>query len=234
MTLNRRLLAVAAAGIIALVVVVVAITLGGGSSKKTTTTTSRAVAAAAAPAAFLKGVPQAGDTLGKASAPATIYVFEDPQCPYCAEWSLNTLPEVVKNYVRTGKVKLVWRGIGIIGQNSVDGLRAAYGAGEQNKLWTFVDQLYQRQGAENSGWITDSLLRDVSAVAGADPNAVMSAAGSSAVQAKLDEAAKQASQSGVGGTPTFVLVKPPGKPTMLKLTALDPAAFKSALDSGLQ
>ena len=63
-----------------------------------------------------------------------------------------------------------------------------------------------------------------------------SASGSSSRQTIqiIAPAAKQASQSGVGGTPTFVLVKPPGKPTMLKLTALDPAAFKSALDSGLQ
>jgi protein-disulfide isomerase len=231
---NRKLIAVAASGIVALIVVVLAITLGGGSSKKDTTTTSPAAAAAAAPAAFLKGVPQSGDTLGNATAPATVYVYEDPQCPYCSDWSLTVLPSVVKGFVKPGKVKLAWRGIAIVGDNSVAGLKAAYAAGEQNKLWTFVDQLYQRQGSENTGWITDSVLRDAAAVAGVDPNKMMSAADSASVQADLEKSAKQASQDGVGGTPTFVVVKPHAQRTMLKLSALTPAAFSSALTAALQ
>ena len=77
----------------------------------------------------LAGIPQKGDTLGRAAAPVTIQVFEDPQCPYCKEWNVDTLPSVVKDYVRTGKVKLVYRGIKIIGPNSEYGLRANYAAG---------------------------------------------------------------------------------------------------------
>ena len=47
----------------------------------------------------------------------------------------DTLPTVVDEFVRTGKLKLVYRGIPIIGPNSINGLRAMFAAGQQNKLW---------------------------------------------------------------------------------------------------
>jgi protein-disulfide isomerase len=230
---STRLIVLAATGFAALLIVVVAIVLGTHSKAKTPTT-SAAVAAAAAPAAYLTGLPQHGKVLGKPGAPATLYVFEDPQCPYCRDWSLGDLESVVKNYVRPGTVKLSWEGIAIVGDNSVAGLKAAYAAGEQNKLWQFVDQLYQRQGAENSGWISDPVLRDAAAVAGADPGALMAAAGSSSVQRQLDAAARQATAFHVDHTPDFVVVRPPQQPVTLQLNSLDPGAFASALDAALR
>src|SRR5262249_15227950 len=138
---NRLLLigaAVAGAAVLAVVLVLVA---SGGSSHEATptTTTAQADQAGTTPAAgssdVFAGVPQNGDTLGKASAPATLTVFEDPQCPYCRQWSVDTLPTVVRDFVRTGKVRLVYRGIEIIGPDSEPGLRAIFAAGAQNKLW---------------------------------------------------------------------------------------------------
>ena len=34
-----------------------------------------------------------------------------------------------------------------------------YAAGQQNKLWQMAEALYERQGDENSGWITDAVVR---------------------------------------------------------------------------
>ena len=36
---------------------------------------------------------------------------------------------------------------------------AIYGAGGQNKLWNMAEALYERQGDENSGWITLPVIR---------------------------------------------------------------------------
>lgn len=230
---STRLLALAGAGVAALLIVVAAIVLGTR-SKANTDTTSPAVAAAAAPAAFLRGVPQHGKVLGDPNAPATVYVFEDPQCPYCRDWSLGDLESVVKSYVQPGKVKLSWEGIAIVGDNSVAGLKASYAAAGQNKLWQFVDQLYRRQGSENSGWISDSALRDAAAVAGADPGKLISAAGSAGVQQLLNAAAQQATAFHVDHTPDFVVVRPLAQPATLQLSSLDPGAFASALDAALR
>ena len=71
------------------------------------------------------------------------------------------------NYVRTGKLKLVYRGVEIIGPNSRARVcaRSAPPA-KQNKLWNLVDALYARQGAENSGWITNSVILAAASDAG--------------------------------------------------------------------
>ena len=44
---------------------------------------------------------------GEASAPVTIVEFSDYQCPFCARFFTETLPLIEKNYIDTGKVRLV-------------------------------------------------------------------------------------------------------------------------------
>jgi protein-disulfide isomerase len=230
---NRMLLLAAVAGA-AVVVAVVLIAVGARSDSSTTTTVVTATSAGTAEKPFLAGIPQRGDTLGKASAPATLAVFEDPQCPFCREWAIGTLPAVVDDYVRTGRLKLVYRGIQIIGPNSQQGLRAIYAAGRQNKLWNLADALYRRQGAENSGWITDGVIRDAAAAAGANGSAILAAAPGPSITAALAQAAQEAATDGVRGTPTFILQQPPGLPQPLQISALDTASFESALEAALQ
>jgi protein-disulfide isomerase len=232
---NRLLLvlgAAVAAAIVVIVVVLVAGSGGGGSADTTAPVTVETNAPTHAEA--LKGVPQHGDILGKPSAPATLTVFEDPQCPYCRQWNLDTLPTVVQNYVRTGRVKLQYRGIVVIGENSVAGLRAIYGAGAQNKLWSMVEALYERQGDENSGWITIPVIKDAAKEAGADPAKVIADADSKSVTAQLNANARLAQQLGINGTPTFVLQKQLGTAQPLNVGGLEPDQFTPALDAALQ
>lgn len=226
-TRNRKLVLLLAAAVAAALVAVVAIAVssGGGSSTTTTSTTSTG--------SFLAGVPQHGETLGDPSAAATLVVFEDPQCPYCREWSLGALPTVVKDFVRTGRVKLVWRGIEIIGPNSIPGLRAAYAAAEQNKLWNFVDALYNRQGAENSGWITTPLLQEAAKAAGVNATKMLAASSTPTVLNALKASTAESVQDNVQGTPSFVLQKGPAV-TALQVTSLDAAGFSAALGTALQ
>jgi protein-disulfide isomerase len=163
-----------------------------------------------------------------------VLVFEDPQCPYCRDWNVGTLPDVITQYVRTGRIKLVYRGIEIIGPNSLKGLRAIYAAGRQNKLWNLVDALYARQGQENSGWITDAVIRAAAKDADANADAILAASSSPGVTAQLRASAQAATQANVQGTPTFVVQRPPAVPRQLQLQALDFGSFSAALDSALQ
>jgi protein-disulfide isomerase len=229
---NRILLLAAALGVAAVVVVVLIVASNGGSKSSTTTTTATGAGATTSRALFA-GLPQHGDTLGAASAPATLTVYEDPQCPYCRDWNVNTLPTVLDTFVRPGRVQLVYHGIEIIGPNSLDGLRAIYAAGAQNKLWTFADALYARQGQENSGWITPEVIRASAADAGADGDAILSRAKSPAVLAALKGAATEAVTDKVRGTPTFVLQKQLGARTQVS-APLDPSGFSAALSAALQ
>ncbi len=236
MNRNRLLLVAGAIGAAALLAVVLILAAGNKSSSTTATTptTTKSSGPATPEQPFGTGVPQHGDTIGKPTAPATLTVYEDPQCPYCRDWDLNTLPTVISQFVRPGKIKLVYRGINILGPNSDDGLRAIYAAGAQDKLWNLATAVYARQGAENSGWITRNVLLAAAADAGADGPAILARMGSAAVTAQLRQAGQQATTDQVRGTPTFVLERPPGLPQQLTISGLDPTSFVSALSAALQ
>jgi protein-disulfide isomerase len=187
---------------------------------------------AAATAALFKGIPQRLNQLGNPNAKVTMIEFADPQCPYCRDFALDALPPIVKEYVRTGKVKLVLFGIEVIGPNSEDGLRAVYAAGLQGKLWNFLGLLYKNQGAENSGWITDALLRQIGdSIPGFDTDRMMADRQSSDVDAALAASAQQASNAHVDRTPTFFAGPTGGRLQQIAVTALTADAFRPTLDS---
>ncbi|HET7571170.1 MAG TPA: thioredoxin domain-containing protein, partial [Gaiellaceae bacterium] len=52
------------------------------------------------------GIPQDGLTLGKPDAPVRMIMFIDLQCPVCQEFEVTSMPTIVKDYVRTGKVRI--------------------------------------------------------------------------------------------------------------------------------
>jgi len=226
------LLAAAAAAAIVAVAVIVVVAASGGSSSPTTTTAVPQTSSGTA--SIFAGVPQRGDTLGRADAPATLTVFEDPQCPYCRQWNLDTLPTVVRDYVKTGRVKIVYRGIEIIGGNSIAGLRAAYAAGMQNKLWNLVEELYQRQGAENSGWITLAVIREAATSVHANAAKLIKEADSKPVTAALNAAEAERRSYGISATPTFAIQRQLGALQQLRVTSLEPGEFSAALAAALQ
>jgi protein-disulfide isomerase len=231
---RNRLILVAAAVSGAALLAVVLILVAGKSSSSTAATTSPTTATTKTAASLFAGVPQRGDTLGKASAPVTLIVYEDPQCPFCRNWNVDTLPTVIDQFVRTGKINLVYRGVVIIGPDSVRGLRAIYAAAKQNKLWNVADALYARQGAENSGWITNGVILAAARDAGANGPAIVAGMGASTVDAALNAAQKQATADHLQGTPTFIIQRPPAVAQQLPVPGLDPASFVSALAAALQ
>jgi protein-disulfide isomerase len=230
MNRNRLLmLAAAAAAAIAAVVVIVVVATTGTKSD-TTTTTGQPTGSGSG----LAGIPQHGDTLGRLAAPTTLMVFEDPQCPYCRQWNLDTLPTVVSQFVRTGKIKVVYRGIEILGSNSTDGLRAIYAAGRQNKLWNMVETLYERQGPENSGWITPVVIKDAARAVGANATQLVKDEDSEEVKAGMYAAERERIAYRINATPTFAIQKQLGAPQPFQVTSLEPDGIVPLLQAALQ
>lgn len=227
---RNRLLLLAAAASTAAIVAGALIAVGAGGDSKTTVT---GASPTSTHAHLFAGVSQHGATLGDPAAPATLTVFEDPQCPFCREWNENALASVVGDFVRPGKLKLVYRGVNIIGPNSEQGLRAIYAAAKQNKLWNVAEALYDRQGEENSGWITSEVVRAAAAAAGASGKAILAASSSAPVTAQLRAAAQEATAIGLQGTPTFIVERPLSQPRQLN-APLDGSGFESALATALR
>ena len=98
--------------------------------------------------------------MGDSKAPITILEWGDYQCTFCYKFHKNTLGVINDNYIKTGKVKLVFKDFPLNGPDSVLAAQAAYCAEDQGKYWQYHDELYKNWGGERTGWITrDSLDR---------------------------------------------------------------------------
>jgi protein-disulfide isomerase len=186
------------------------------------------------PSVDLTGIPQAGSVLGDPAARVTLIEYADLQCPFCRAYSEEVFPTIVDEYVRPGSVKTEFRGIAILGEDSEEALRYVYAAGLQNRLWELQEALFRNQGAEQSGWVTEELVRELAAdIPGLDVERLVEDAGGAEVQAAIDEAASQAEAAEVPGTPTFFVQIEDQEPYFIQVP-LDPAAFRSALDDALE
>lgn len=160
------------------------------------------------------GIPQDGTRLGAADAPVTIRLYEDFQCPACAMFVRDTLPEVVEHYVEPGEAKLVSETMAFLGPDSVSTARAAFAAGEQDLYWQYAFLLFEKGGAENSGYATDEFLTDLAEeTEGLDVERWQEARGDS-FEKELRAVQQRASEAGVNSTPSLVFSGPGGEETL--------------------
>jgi protein-disulfide isomerase len=182
--------------------------------------------------ALLDGIPEQGPVLGKQDAPVTLVEFADLQCPFCAQWSRSAFPEIVRDYVRPGKVRIVFRGLKFLGPDSEKALRFASAAGLQDKLWSAVDLLYANQGQENSGWVTDEFLAGVAAaIPSFDLRQALAAETSHQVDAEIRTANNIAAALGVSETPSFAAGKTGGGLKLISVSSLAADALRPTLNS---
>ena len=92
--------------------------------------------------------------IGNPDAPVTIVEFGDFQCPFCARFFQETEQQIIEKYVKTGKVKFVYRDFPLtnIHEHAQKSAEAAECADEQGKFWPYHDILFERQeslGSEN-------------------------------------------------------------------------------------
>jgi protein-disulfide isomerase len=205
--------------------------VGTSATATATRTDAASVTGASETAALFRGIPQKLNVLGNPTAPVTLIEFADLQCPFCRQFTLQALPAILRDYVRPGKVKLVFAGIAFLGPESGTALRATYAAGLQSRLWNFAALLYRNQGGENSGWVTDDLLRSVGKAAGLDVAALFKARASLSVDAAIAAMTQQATKAHVSTTPAFFAGPTGGTLQSVNVTSLKADAFRPALDA---
>jgi len=188
--------------------------------------------ASATPVVDLQGIPQSGSVLGSPSAKVMLIEYADPQCPACRLYTETIFPTVVKQYVRPGKVATQFRGFPFIGDDSVTGYRYLLAAGRQDKLWDLAEAFYRNQGTENSGWLTEDLVRQLAArIPGLDVDRLVSDAQRPDIVEQASGAAAKASAAGVQGTPTLLVKIGEGKPYLIQVASVD--QMRAALDDAL-
>jgi protein-disulfide isomerase len=203
-------LAVAGGAIVLVLALVIALSLGSKTKSSPNTVNLNMTASIGE---MLQGIPQHGTVLGNPKAKVTLTEFGDPQCSACASFSSNGLPNLIQNYVRAGKLRIEYQGQTFVDKyvkgstDSVRLLRTALAGGEQNRLWNFIEIVYDNQGSEDSGYATDSYLKAVcNAIPGLDVNKAFAAASqSNAFAAQINASAARFNAEGFSATPSFLV-----------------------------
>jgi len=157
----------------------------------------------------------ASPPLGSKDAPIIMVEFGDYQCFYCNKFYHTTEPDIMKNYVDTGKVKLIFKDLTIIGQDSVNAANAAHCAQEKGKFWEYHDMLYNNWAGENTGWASSKNLLAFATqvnITDSDFNSCMSDARYVSV---VKGSVSDAQTLGLTGTPDFFIIAPDNSVTKI-------------------
>lgn len=144
--------------------------------------------------------------LGKADAPLTLVMFTDYQCPYCSRFEGQTLTEIKKQYIDTGKLRFVVRDLPLqFHPHAQKAAEATHCADEQGKFWEFRDKLLA-----HTDKMDPSLLPEYARQAGLDAGKLSECLQSGRFAAKVKASSEAAATAGISGTPGFVVGKSKG------------------------
>lgn len=197
---------------------------------------AREVAARAAPPARPAReleVPLAdGNRIGSSDAPLTLVQFTDYQCPYCARFFRDVLPEIKENYIDSGKLQLVVHDLPLdFHANAASAAHAARCAADQGRFAAMHDTLYG-----NAQALDEAALSEYAANIGLDRAAFDDCMESGRHRESIARGAAATQALGITGTPTFVLGRAvEGKVKGPQILGAQPAAaFAARIDALLE
>src|SRR5579863_1940125 len=148
---------------------------------------------------------------GEGTAKLTLVEFLDYQCPYCGQFSRETMPQIARDYIETGKVRYVVVNMPLeaMHKSAFKAAEAAACAGEQGKFWEMHERLFNNQQILDQ-WKThaEAIGLDV------DKFEQCMETGRHAAQVRSDIA--EAHDAGVTGTPAFFLAYTDPRSTTIK------------------
>lgn len=171
--------------------------------------------------------------IGDEDAPITLIEFTDYQCPFCGRHYTQTYGQIKKEYIDTGKVKMVTRDFPLgFHQHAQKASEATECADDQDKFWEMHDKIFSTQstwsGLGDAVPTFKQFAKDLGMNASTFDSCLDS--GKYAQEVKDDMAAGQA--SGIDGTPGFWILGPDGQSQ--KISGAYPFdSFKAAFDGML-
>jgi len=173
---------------------------------------------------------------GDRKARLVLVEFSDFQCSFCARFVRETLPEIEKDYIKTGKLKYVFRDFPITSAHK-DAFKAAVAAGcalDQGKYWEMHDRLFENQAA-----FTVYNLTQRAEEIGLNKQTFQQCLNNNEYATEVQNDFADGTRAGVNQTPFFFLgLTEPNSPKVKVLTVISGAkpyaVFKAAIDSALQ
>ena len=146
--------------------------------------------------------------LGSVDAPLTLIEFGDYQCSFCKRHSDQTNHLIIKNYVETGKVKIMFKDLIVVGEDSVSAAHAAHCAKDQEMFWAYHFTLYNNWNGEGTGWITNDNLNRYAVDLELDMNEFSECMSDNRWNDLIFASQKDGQTLGVTGTPAFFIIGP--------------------------
>ena len=148
----------------------------------------------------------AARTKGRPTAPVTMYEISDFQCPFCAEYALETAPALDREYVQTGKVRVVFVNFPLpMHRNAVPAAELAMCAARQGKFWPMHDLLVRTQGRWQGLAEPGSFFLALGDSVGANRDSLTACVRDGAVRDLVRSDAEGSVRSGAHSTPSFYI-----------------------------
>lgn len=149
---------------------------------------------------------RAARTKGSATAPVTVYEISDFQCPYCAQFWRETLPALEREYIGTGRVRLVFVNYPLaMHPNAEPAAELAICAARQDKFWPVHDLLFRYQERWEGLREPATFFLALGDSAGASREDLVACLRSGAARQIVQADAEGAARSGARSTPTFYI-----------------------------
>ncbi|MFD2840232.1 DsbA family protein [Populibacterium corticicola] len=170
----------------------------------------------------------AADThaIGAVDAPVVMIEYSDLTCPYCGKFALETLPQIMSDYVDQGLVRLEWRDLPIFGEPSQNAALGGRAAGVEGKFWEYQDAFY-RAGIPREEVTREAVLGVAQSIGIEDLAAFEAAFENQELQQAIANDYQEGQHIGVQSTPTFLIN---GRPLMGAAPYED---FKAVIDLAL-
>ena len=153
--------------------------------------------------------------LGNTEAPVTLVEFGDYQCHFCNVFFHSTEDDILKNYVETGKVRMIFKDYNIIGPDSVRASHGAHCANDQGLFWEYHDILYSNWTGENNGWASSENLEKFAKEIGLDMDEWSECVTNGYYSQTILASNQDAKNLGITGTPAFFVIGPDDKTTRI-------------------
>lgn len=148
--------------------------------------------------------------IGNPNAPVTIAYWFDYQCPACKYSEENVMTPLVEKYVKTGKVRVVFKDFQFLSADSQTlGITArAVWEAYPDKFYEWHNAIFTNQGEERSGWATKAVINELtSRVLGINQKVIddLVAKNSVKYQKAIDADKAEGGRFGVNSTPSFII-----------------------------
>lgn len=162
------------------------------------------------PAVDFAEVSLDGPFIGSPKAPAGMAYWFDYQCPFCRQVEQQVMPQLIEQYVNTGKLRIYFKDYQFLGEDSFEAAIASRAVWEAapELFGAWHTALFSKQDRENGGWGNrDDILALLATIEGLDAKKVeqLMTDNADAYLARIDRDLQEGGRFGIQGTPGTVI-----------------------------